>query len=618
MAVAASGCGGSVPQKPQVNRLEVNSTTDATQVAEGTVTLRSAIEAAGAGETVTFSPALDGATIQLSIVGENHTPLMGEVYAGGPPTFQGYTERDYGKSAIYVRKSVSLDASKLPSGVTIAWTGGDANPARVLAVYGDLTLKNIRITGGYSKAETSSDSTQQYTLARGGGLAVWGTAFLEACAVYGNRISGDLAATRDRGAYGGGIYANGLNVKNCVISGNIAEGYGAAGGGIYSVGGADHTTGTGNPTLIAMSSITGNRVTAQHAYGGGVFTLSGGPTNLATMQIMNSTVARNLVEDNPSLPESGQYYYRGGGVYIGGGSLTVLGSTIAENEVRGVAATFSNKPNVGGGGIAATIGDAHVVENLTLQQSIIAGNLMNGAAEDVFTGSLLMFYSNGYNLLGALDFRYILVPVPNWKHLSRKHYPKAGDADQVSLSEVVELGNIEHHANITSAGTDAGQKAVLWYMPRGVAIDKVPANKYEVTNVAAGYTGYGLASDDFLNHAVQHVSQQYSELLGPNFGSQFGDLTGVTWYGPLTSWPSNPANQSWITFWRNLDAAIGNKLGVATLGDEFWGTFTSGPLCQNVSIAVQQNTFSVTPMTTDARGLARPRAGLGDVGAVER
>jgi hypothetical protein len=159
---------------------------------------------------------------------------------------------------------------------------------------------------------------------------------------------------------------------------------------------------------------------------------------------------------------------------------------------------------------------------------------------------------------------------------------------------------------------------VLWYLPRGVAIDKVPANKYGVTNVTAGYTGFGVATDDFLNHAVQQVSQQYSELLGPNFGSPFGDLTGVTWYGPTATWPSNPANQSWITFWRSLDAAIGNKLGAATLGDEFWDTFTSGPLCQNVSVEVQRSTASVTPMATDRRGLARPRAGLGDVGAVER
>ena len=38
--------------------------------------------------------------------------LPGEVYTGS--TFSGYQERDYGASALYVRKSVNIDASGLP------------------------------------------------------------------------------------------------------------------------------------------------------------------------------------------------------------------------------------------------------------------------------------------------------------------------------------------------------------------------------------------------------------------------------------------------------------------------------------------------------------------------
>jgi len=406
----------------------VKSTDDIAQPPSGTNTLRSILSEVPSSNTVTFDSSLDGATIELNLVGEDHSTLPGETYSG--MTFQGYADRDYGKSAIYLQKNVVLDASTPPNGITIKWAGGDLNPPRVLAIRGNLTLKNVNITGGYSQAEAITGSaTQPYTLARGGGLAVWGTLALDHSAIYGNKIVGDNDASRDRGTYGGGIYANGLNLKNCIVAGNSAKGYGAAGGGIYSVGGADHINGAGNDTSITQCVISGNRVTAQHSYGGGIFTLSGGPLNLARMTVTSSTIARNLSEDNPDLPEVGQYYHRGGGIYMGGGSLTVISSTIAENQVNGPAAISSGKPNVGGGGVAATIGNAHVVEDVQLQHSIVFGNLMNGAPADWFVRSILNFYSYGYNRIGSIDFNQILVPCPEWFDLSRKHYPQVGDKD---------------------------------------------------------------------------------------------------------------------------------------------------------------------------------------------
>jgi hypothetical protein len=197
---------------------------------------------------------MNGATIDLNIIGENHSTLLGETYSG--MTLQGYAERDYGKSAIYERKNIELDASSLPDGVTIKWAGGDTDPARVLAVYSDLTLRNVNITGGYSQAEAIIGSTTQpYTLARGGGVAVWGTRTLDHSAIYGNKIIGDTESSRHRGTYGGGIYANGLDLSNCIVGGNSATGYGAAGGGSYSVGGADHINGGGNDTTISQCVI---------------------------------------------------------------------------------------------------------------------------------------------------------------------------------------------------------------------------------------------------------------------------------------------------------------------------------------------------------------------------
>jgi hypothetical protein len=607
------GCGTSSSTSDKT--LVVNSLEDMTTPPVGVVTLRDAIDRLEAGGKITFDPSLDGKTIGLTVVEESHSILKGEVYSG--MTFEGYEDRDYGKSALYAHKDVVIDASDLAQGITIAWQGGDASHARVLAVYGDLTMKNVTVKSGYSEAEAITEGTQPYTLARGGGLAVWGLVQLEHCTISGNKVVGDYVASRDRGTYGGGIYANGLDLEDCVISGNSALGYGAAGGGIYSVGGADNLGGLGNDTSLSRCTVSGNRVTAQHAYGGGVFTLSGGPNNLATMRLTNCTIARNLAEDNSDLPEAGQYYYRGGGVYMGGGSLSIMSCTIVENEVTGYLAEFSGKPNRAGGGLCATIGNAHVVEDVYLQHSIVAGNKVNGETADIYSGSLLNFTSGGYNLIGGLDFSQILVPCPEWLTLSRKHYPKSGDLDGIAAEDVLDLAGVHRDASIVSAGPDTGQPAVLWYSPLGAAVDQIPNLEYSVNAVYAGYEGYGAAEDDFLNQMLARLRTDYVSILGEDFGTDFGDLTGVTWYGPAQSWPTDPANVPWIAFWRALDTALGTSLGTVGIGDDVWATFSSGPL-GNVTMTVTTQSFTVLPATTDQLGTARPRGSKLDIGAIEK
>jgi len=147
-----------------------------------------------------------------------------------------------------------------------------------MAVYGDLTLRNVNITGGYSQAEAISGSTTQpYTLARGGGVAVWGTLTLDHSAVYGNKIVGETESSRDRGAYGGGIYANGLNLTNCIVAAIPPQDTARPAAVSTSVGGADHSTGIGNDTTISQCVNQREPRHRQHGYGGGIFTLSGGP-----------------------------------------------------------------------------------------------------------------------------------------------------------------------------------------------------------------------------------------------------------------------------------------------------------------------------------------------------
>lgn len=619
LAGGCSGGGGSAPDAagsavgagPVVEggeALTVDTLGDPPTPPAGRTTLRSAVARARVGQTITFAPSLDGGVIDLELVGNRHSTLKAEVYsfAAGRWTFEGYQERDYGRSALYARKDLVLDASALPRGITVRWQG--AEPARVLAVYGDLAMRNVSVVGGRATAEALAEGAQPYTLARGAGVAVWGRALLEGCTLAGNASVGDVMPARDRGAFGGGLYADVAVLRDCVVSGNSVRGYGAAGGGVYSVGGAEFP---GHSELHGCS-VTGNRCTGQHAYGGGIYSDGGGPGSDRTVTLENCTLARNLVEDNPEVMEDArsQFYYRGGGLYMSNGSLSMQGCTVVENEVTGVPALFGGKPNMGGGGMAATIGDAHVVQAMTLAQSIVAGNRVGDAADDVFTGSLLHFWSGGYNLVGALDFRYILVPVSDWNSLSRRHWPKLGDASGVTAP----VGTPTLHPTVRSVGTDSGALAALWYPPAGAAIDRIPTADYGVPSVMADYLVTSQGTDDFLVRVLEKVAADF----GPEVVAGFGDLSGVTFHGPILTWQSNPENAAWIAFWHDLDAALASRLGPEGLADDFWGSWPNGALGSGVEMRVMSVTQAWRLSGTDQRGVVRPRGGLGDVGAVEQ
>ncbi|MGB5623427.1 MAG: hypothetical protein WBN65_13115, partial [Gammaproteobacteria bacterium] len=179
---ACGGGGGGGGDGDPLTAIVVNSLLDDPSPADGTVTLRSALASASSGQTITFDPTLNGSTINLIFVGEEHTALVGEVMgvdeANNISYLVGYFDRDYGTSALFADKDVIIDASNLPDGITINWDG--AEPARALAVAGDLALTNVAITGGNSVFDVAADvgqhpdDNQTSTLARGAGLAVWG------------------------------------------------------------------------------------------------------------------------------------------------------------------------------------------------------------------------------------------------------------------------------------------------------------------------------------------------------------------------------------------------------------------------------------------------------------
>jgi len=681
-----SGCGssggGERGADPSLPSIVVNTVLDDASPPSGTVTLRSALESAQSRQRITFDASLNGSTINLIQVGQEHTVLIGEVMgfddANNISYLVGYFDRDYGKSALYANKNVVIDASNLPDGITVNWDGAES--ARVLAVAGHLTLTNVAITGGNSVFDVAADvgqhpdDNQTSTLARGAGLAVWGVATLTDCAIYDSHAVGDDADTsRDGGAYGGGVYADTVVMDNCVVSGNTVYGGGAAGGGVFSVGGRDSGV---SVSSISRSTITENRIAGLFAYGAGVYSDGGGIGRSTRLHIENSTVARNLVEP-PALPpflfgllDIG--YWRGGGLYMSNGHMRVQSSTIVENQVFGKPRTTElDKPNMAGG-IAATIGNAHAVEDMILGHSIVVGNTVheidgigpggytigNVYPHDVFTGSVFNFRSMGHNRLGVIDFSQILVPIgePGWDSLSRKHYPQVNDKDGLVSSDV--LGSAMLSTVINSTGVETAPFAVLHYEPAGDALDQVPNGSYSVTEVFGELVGQQFEGRNHLllplmlnqiqsvygqpgfENEFRHYFQAFLSDVDPDTaGSQLyfnchnlvvDIIEQAYWCGPSQTWPAEEYNHAYIEFWHHLNAALANEiaevnvdqianLGPAMINDNVWASlFGLGDSHHNgITVRLTEKTLGVSPLDTDQLGILRPAGLLSDIGAVE-
>jgi hypothetical protein len=678
----ASCGGGSGGGGAALAPIVVNSLVDEASPSGDTVTLRSAIASASSGQRITFDPSLDGGTIDLTIVGEAHTVLTGEVMGFDTPNnisfLVGYFDRDYGRSALFATKNLVIDASDLASGITLNWNG--VEPARVLAVDGDLTLNNVAITGGNSVFDAAADigqhpdDDQTSTLARGAGVAVWGVARLSDCTIYDNHALGDSQDTsRDGGAYGGGVYADTVVMENCIVSGNTVAGGGAAGGGVFVVGGRD--TGL-SVSSISQSAVTENRIAGLFAYGGGVYSDGGGIGLSTRIHVSNSTIARNVVEP-PLLPaflfsllDIG--YWRGGGLYMSNGYMQVRGSTVVENQVYGKPRnTEIDKPNLAGG-IAATIGNAHAVEDMIIGQSIVVGNTVHeiGGIEaggytisrtyphDIFSGSVFEFRSLGYNRIGVIDFSQILVPIgePGWASLLRKHYPQTNDLDGVVGADV--LGGETHSTFIPSAGVEADPFAVLRYAPVGTALDQVPAEDYVLTEVLgdldgpenegmnplllplvldrieASYAQVGFASE-FRTYFETYLADIDPDTEGAQQYRNCDDelietLEQAFWCGPSQTWPQEEYNFAYIEFWHRLDRALAGDiadvnvdqisyLGPATLNDQVWTELVgpSGGSFDGITVRLTERFSNVIMLGGDQLGNTRPANALSDIGAIE-
>lgn len=295
---------------------------DCTTPVAGSCSLRDALAAAAAGDSIRFAPSLftggagtitltDGQLIDdgVDIVGPGANLLTVDA-AGGSRVFQ----------------ITPQAAGSIISGVTI--TGGsDVGGGILVTSLNTLTVRDAVVTGNHAG-----------TFAGGiyaANLVVTGSTVSNNTSTY---IGGGMIATTQ------------LTVSNSTISGNSATQFG---GGIAIVG-----VGTVS-VLIVDSTISGNTSVA----GGGI----GGYFDTGTVTIANSTFTGNTV--------SGQ----GGAIGLSGPNLDISMSTITGNTASGTDPFYS------GGGISISVGGGLPTVTLdgTVVAGNLAGT---GGTSDIVVG----------------------------------------------------------------------------------------------------------------------------------------------------------------------------------------------------------------------------------------
>ena len=191
-------------------------------------------------------------------------------------------------------------------------------------VFENLTLRNGRVPSSFwggavfinspnylvtFTSVTIEDSVGGF---QGGGIAATGSGVLN---VINSRIAGNSSTAMGEACNsgggnsgGGGIFAQGSTLS--VIQSEIQDNCGSNGAGIRLSGGANH--------LILRSTVSGNRGPNT---GAGVYMVD------AAGRIEDSTIAHNSVTANDAITEGSA-----GGLHISDSDLTILSSTIVENE----------------------------------------------------------------------------------------------------------------------------------------------------------------------------------------------------------------------------------------------------------------------------------------------
>ncbi|MDB4265501.1 right-handed parallel beta-helix repeat-containing protein, partial [bacterium] len=302
----------------------VSTTTDErdTPASNGTgISLREAIRDAAAGDVIVFNESLDGKIIQL----------------------------DAQKGALRINKSLSIDASALPNGITI--DGGsngdfvrDSNETRCFLVddgdninFVDVSFNNLTIQNGVFEgafAGGNIHSTENLTLTN--------------CQILDGRAFSNVVNTNNEA--GAGIYHQEANLTMiaCTVSGNQTQGDGSQGGGIYNEAGS---------LMMTACTVSDNKTLGPRSQGGGIHSSRG------SLIMTACTISDNQTEGDDS---------------DGGGINSLLQTT----RLTRCTITGNSAQNADGGGIFNERGQT-IIEHCTIvENSTGSGNGAGIASDD--------------------------------------------------------------------------------------------------------------------------------------------------------------------------------------------------------------------------------------------
>jgi hypothetical protein len=390
----------------------------------GGISLRDAIAAAPAGETVQFAPALIAAGPATILLTRGELRIASNLTINGPGANLLSIDASGNDPSPAVNNgtgsrvfNITDNANSLKSVAIrdLTLTGGDASGAGG----GILTRENLTLVGCVVTGNATYTAAQ---LGGGGIYSASNSATPNSLALIDCTITNN-AAVRDEG--GGIRMRNGsLLIERCLVDGNTASTYGGG------LSGADG----GAQIDIRSTTFEGNAAT--QFSGGGIFTYS------AFLTLVESTVSGNsagwgagvyLRAGSQGTVERSAIIHNvarvdGGGINLNESQLTLTGSTLSGNSARGygggaavptgtlvmrhctVTGNRANTDNVGGqDGGGVILG---TTSTLTLDHTIVAGNFRNTSTRDdvigavaarfslIGDGTYAALFNNGGNLIG--------------------------------------------------------------------------------------------------------------------------------------------------------------------------------------------------------------------------
>lgn len=510
--------------------ITVSSTADS-----GAGSLRDAIVAATAGDTIQFSlAAQDSIVVSTEIVINKDLVIIG-------PGSEALGISGGGNSRIF---SIKKGNKVYISGLTLMngneWFGG-----AILNEGGDVKIEFTTIRnnvghwgGGIANRTESTTSGNNSRM------------ILNYCEVIDNVAAPTSIATT---AQGGGIYNDGINgdssileLNYCDISGNQVisgpQARGAVGGGIQNFVPDNGFLGRGTALcMLNNCSVTNNSVfsSTSNAFGGGVASSIEGPIQggTARLQMRNCTVSGNSVESTLS-----------SGLGFGGGIFSYVlnsGNEISTIDISHCTVTnnksFAQTSRGAGLFTESSLGTGF--PELDLNNNIIAGN-NTGAQSNIETDVAGELFLNGYNLIGIGDF--VLGPAtgdmlgtlanpldPNLSPLAfnggftKTHALKAGSAainngspnstlltDQRDSARIgrADIGAYEFNPNVTNLFTLSGeitqsngaplQNTNVLLISFNTSDSSITAIDSAQTDIAGNYSFSGLTNQDIYLKAL--------------------------------------------------------------------------------------------------------------------